>query len=585
MQIALKLDIDLPIIKNNFRLFAKVLVISVAMLFQTIATFATARAEGVEVSIAVPGAWLRVGPDMAASNNVPIFMDERYSVIERTADTQWLKLAGGKIGQNEAWVHVSLVFLKTGVLSDAPITRSQFVGAPSSSVPPMATYIPKLSAKMQQLLAHSGRNPSAFTVIGDCNAEPQAYLGRVTAGLYQPPANHSYLLATLSRFSQSFAHYSIAAKGGFRASSMLDVSWADPAECKAGEGPLTCELRRSNAGFVFIELGTGDQFAWREFEKHYRAIIETILRYRAVPVAVTKADNLEQQAGSEPMAINSIIRKLAIEYDIPLLDFWQSVQGLPNGGLIDEGNADFHLSPAGSDQHLLVTLQTLTAFAQGSTAHVSQPLVVASATPQPTSNQTESVGASTSSGQTQFRVTVPVANIRNNPSLSAQIIGRAFAGQSFVWLGASNDRTWVRVVLQNSLSHAEGWIFGALGQTISATPTPTPIMPISNNAGSNNAGAKPSQPGPIMPQPGTDFPVPVNPNPIITINVSAVNIRSGPGTQFFVRNVARQGQVFPVVGRIADNTWVEIAFPGAGPSWVFTSLGTISGNLQLAPVR
>ena len=46
---------------------------------------------------------------------------------------------------------------------------------------------------------------------------------------------------------------------------------------------------------------------------------------------------------------------------MPLLDFYAATRDLPNFGLLDEGDKDFHLSYAGMDRRMLTTLQTLAA--------------------------------------------------------------------------------------------------------------------------------------------------------------------------------------------------------------------------------
>jgi hypothetical protein len=56
-----------------------------------------------------------------------------------------------------------------------------------------------------------------------------------------------------------------------------------------------------------------------------------------------------------------VVRKLAKEYSVPLLDFYAATRDLPNNGLIDEGDKDFHQSYAGMDRRILTTLQTLAA--------------------------------------------------------------------------------------------------------------------------------------------------------------------------------------------------------------------------------
>lgn len=507
--------------------------------------------------ITAPGAWVRVGPDFAAPNTVAVFKDEVYEVLERSADGEWLRLSGGKIQRGDAWLHVSLGAAKSGELKTVPITHQNFMGAPSASVPALPSYIPNFAnfqAKIK-LLQGSGRDPNKFTVVGDCNAEPNAYLGRVAAGLYQVPSDHPYLLASISRFGKSFPHWSIAAKGGFRASSLLDVSWADPAECRAGENPLTCELRRSNAGFAFIELGTGDQFLWKEFDKNYRAILDTTLRYGVLPIAVTKADNLEAQAGAPNHAINNTIRKLATEYGVPLLDFWQAAQGLPNGGLIDEGNADFHLSPAGSDLHLLVTLQTLAALGSSQSPVVSSQMPVVS--------ESSALGV--------FRVNVATANIRNAPSLTASIVGRAQQGQELPIVAWDSAKTWARVTLPIG---GEGWVFATLGtrkpNAPSVGPSAQPTLPIRPApAPPDFASANPSSKTvpPMSPPTGATA--------FITITANAVNVRSSPSTQAAIVGSARAGQRYAIIARSPDGAWVQIAHPSANPAWVLAVLGRV----------
>ncbi len=43
------------------------------------------------------------------------------------------------------------------------------------------------------------------------------------------------------------------------------------------------------------------------------------------------------------------------------MDFWQATRSLPGYGLRNEGNDNFHMTPAGSDLRVLMTLQTLEA--------------------------------------------------------------------------------------------------------------------------------------------------------------------------------------------------------------------------------
>jgi len=205
----------------------------------------------------------------------------------------------------------------------------------------------------------AGHDPNAFSVAGDCNSDYDIYLGPVVGGIVDL-SSFPYLQVTLHRFWGSFARRSLAVHGGYNARSVMDPLWANPQVCQPGESPFACELRVNNSSIVFISLGTGDQFAWRDFEKNYRKVIEYAVSHKVLPVLVTKADKLEtSQGGAPPNFINDVIRRLGAEYGVPVIDLWLAAQAWPNGGLLWEGGQDFHLSNEGNTLHNMTTLHTL----------------------------------------------------------------------------------------------------------------------------------------------------------------------------------------------------------------------------------
>ena len=56
-----------------------------------------------------------------------------------------------------------------------------------------------------------------------------------------------------------------------------------------------------------------------------------------------------------------MVRRLGKEYGVPVIDFWAATRGLPDFGMRWEGNENFHMSAAGSDLRILLTLHTLAA--------------------------------------------------------------------------------------------------------------------------------------------------------------------------------------------------------------------------------
>lgn len=331
---------------------AQLLVIClIALLF---ITPSPARATTNTFTLTAAGAYTREQPLLSAPRKTPVFAGETHSAIARTSDNLWIQIDAG-------WL-----LAQYGTL-DGDLNALPAVALPTKPQKQSAVSLPKwitpISSTAKTLYATKSPNklPNAFTVIGDCNSVPEAYAGRLAMGLFDVSAVRQFAPA-IERFAPSFARNSVAAFAGFNSASVLDPQWANPQVCMAGEGPLDCELRRSRASIAFVALGTGDQFTWKDFEKNYRAVIERLLAGMVLPVLVTKADDLESQQGGAPAGfINDVVRKLGKEYDLPVIDFWAATRSLPDYGMRWEGNENFHMSAAGSDLRILLTLHTLAA--------------------------------------------------------------------------------------------------------------------------------------------------------------------------------------------------------------------------------
>ncbi|MEA3327489.1 MAG: SGNH/GDSL hydrolase family protein [Chloroflexota bacterium] len=202
-----------------------------------------------------------------------------------------------------------------------------------------------------------GRDPHSFSVIGDCQAIPFVFMGPYGRGDLEPDAAESQLWNVINTFDASFKRWSVTARGGFTAASLLNPLQADPDSCKPGESPLTCEFRLNNPAFVFVTLET-----WLEpetvdrYEGYLRQILDYVIERGTVPILLTKADASELR-GVEHV-INPAIVNLAYEYQLPVVNFWRSAQYLDNFG-IDPGREGFHLSDAGYNLKNTLALRAL----------------------------------------------------------------------------------------------------------------------------------------------------------------------------------------------------------------------------------
>jgi hypothetical protein len=201
----------------------------------------------------------------------------------------------------------------------------------------------------------SGNNSHAFSKIGDGEISTAWFFTAFDLGEdYYELGTYQNLLPAIDHFEGSFERIGMAARRGFNTQLILDPSASDPNLCEPGESPLGCELRLHRPALAILSLGTNQ--AWRkdEFDAGMRKILDILLSNNVVPILSTKGDNLEGDHG-----INRTIACLALEYDVPLWNFWSAIQTLPNQGLqpdldhLTYGITDF------DDVHAMQTAWTL----------------------------------------------------------------------------------------------------------------------------------------------------------------------------------------------------------------------------------
>jgi hypothetical protein len=196
--------------------------------------------------------------------------------------------------------------------------------------------LPAVSDRAREVYALGlamGNNPSAFSVIGDCEAIPARFFGVFDSA---PPnyrlGEYAYLQATIDRFRGNFSRISRAAHDSFTTSSVLSPLWAHPNYCVAGETPLDCELRINRPSIAFLVVGTMDYLNPPRFEPQMRIILDTLIAHGTVPILYLKPSNWEGG-----WTINAIVARLAYEYRMPLWNLWRVVQPLPGHGLQADG--------------------------------------------------------------------------------------------------------------------------------------------------------------------------------------------------------------------------------------------------------
>jgi len=202
-----------------------------------------------------------------------------------------------------------------------------------------------------------GNDPAAFTKIGDCQNIPEAFLGiYAIPDRYYFTESSQYLQETVDNFIDSFSYDNVTVDGGFNFPAIFSPIRADPELCTPGETPLECEVRVHKPVFAIISM----EYTYKgrtadNYEVYLRDTIDFLLSKKVIPILATKADNVE--GGHQINLVNAMV---AYEYDLPLWNFWSSVQYLPNHGIDWERDSQgFHLMYEAWNARSLTALETL----------------------------------------------------------------------------------------------------------------------------------------------------------------------------------------------------------------------------------
>jgi hypothetical protein len=218
--------------------------------------------------------------------------------------------------------------------------------------------IPTVSGRAKEIYLNgitNGLDPRSFSTIGDCQSEPNVFLGIYDTNRYILGKDDQYLKETVDFYQTVFGRQSLAVRDGLSAPSALSPKWAYADKCEANENPVQCELRVHKPSVMFINLGTN----WRAdasteaYEKYLRQIVDLLITNGTLPVLSTKADNVE--GGNR---INQATARVAHDYDIPLWNFWATAQYLPNHGL-DKSRQDVYLTVEAWDARSYTALKVL----------------------------------------------------------------------------------------------------------------------------------------------------------------------------------------------------------------------------------
>jgi hypothetical protein len=203
--------------------------------------------------------------------------------------------------------------------------------------------IPDATATARRLYRQGqakGRDPRAIAKVGDCNSVGYVFLHPFGEGRYKL-GDYAALQPVIDRFGASFNVLTQAAHNGMNAAAVLDPLWANPNSCQLGESPLACEYRLRNPAFAVIMFGTNDLLALDhvQFDRSLRRVVVETMHAGIVPVLSTFPRHLALPDRS--ILFNQIVVRVALDYNLPLINLWRALEPLPGHGIAADG---FHLS-------------------------------------------------------------------------------------------------------------------------------------------------------------------------------------------------------------------------------------------------
>lgn len=240
--------------------------------------------------------------------------------------------------------------LPTAAPSPAPTSAEAWQSWPVVPVVPM--HVREIFDRGQSL----GNDAHAFSILGDCQSLPDNFLGVYDTQPSVVASLPAQLQETVAYFAGTFNRESPTIKSGTTAGALLWIEWHEGKyTCGPNETPVDCELRLHRPSFVVFNVGT--HYESRNID-YLRRILDQLVANGVVPILATKADNRELDE-----RINLDMVTLAVEYDVPLWNFWAATGDLPNRGLYTKTSephlGDIYLNEEGLQRHRFTALETL----------------------------------------------------------------------------------------------------------------------------------------------------------------------------------------------------------------------------------
>jgi hypothetical protein len=273
----------------------------------------------------------------------------------------------------------SVVALAASLLPLTPAPTFTAQAAPNAQadtpldVPPLA---PDVLANAQQVYQNGlaqGNDPNRFILIGDSNNEKPQFLRSFSYGNYNL-GPYAYLQPVIDAYQAtgSFGAHYPSSEHGMTLNMLMDPMFVNPTVCPEAANLLDCALQQFKPSVAIIYMGTYDtcHTPFDVYRENFNAAMQLLTERGVIAVLTTYTVALEEGCWASTPAYTGIIRDMAYQYRMPLIDLPAYTDALPSQGMEADGwhlsyADDYHTSFAGGEdlygntQRELLTLQML----------------------------------------------------------------------------------------------------------------------------------------------------------------------------------------------------------------------------------
>jgi hypothetical protein len=184
--------------------------------------------------------------------------------------------------------------------------------------------------------AAAGQRADVFAKLGDSITESGSFLHDVGHGWHEL-GPWTRLDPVIRYFSRARANPEGESNSFARPSRAAEAGWTTTILLHGGEqSRLEEELRITRPAFAVLMIGTNDAER-SDVARYTRELEEIVRRVLARHVVLVLSTIPDQRSSPEAAALglrlNEVIRRVAFEQHLPLVDYWAALQGLPRQGL------------------------------------------------------------------------------------------------------------------------------------------------------------------------------------------------------------------------------------------------------------